>query len=300
MFARYSRSGLALMGVPLYAGPLLAGWSAAPWPVPAAMAALFFLMQLARGIEIGRGGVAPLLVLAAVQIAVVGAVYGLGRLLAPGTGTLALPVWLPLSLTLFGTAVGVLRYRRTPRDDQMLDFLDQAIEAIERGTPPDFAVGDGDAEPLRDTEAETAAQAALEALWGLPDGAGIAAVDPIVQRLEAQADHRAFVHLLAQVDDGSHAVDLAMLRYLASARIRSELAGAPDLGFALSLLLNSDDPVILAELAALIATLLDENAPASALPDHRTMARRGRQFPVLAPLAAQVEEAHRKWRTAFG
>lgn len=299
MFARYGRSGLALMGLPLYSGPLLAGWSAAPWPVPAAMAALFFLMQLVRGIDTGRSGVASVLALAAVQIAVVGATYGLGSLLALGTGTLALPIWLPLVLTLFGAVIGVLRYRRNPKEEQMWEVLDQAIDAVERGTPLDFGDDDFHAESRPDPEAEAAAQTALKALWALPDDAPLSRIDPIMQQLELQVGYRAYPSVLAEVDEGFRSVDLGMLRYLASPRVRAELVNTAELGFAVSLLLNSEDAGVQTELAALIATLLDEDAPVSELPDPEALAETARRFPVLAPLVAPVEEEYRKWPSAL-
>ena len=49
MFARYSRSGLILMAAPLYAGPLVAGWSLLPWQTGAVLAGIFCLMQLLGG-----------------------------------------------------------------------------------------------------------------------------------------------------------------------------------------------------------------------------------------------------------
>lgn len=287
MFARYSRSGVALMGLPLHAGPLLAGWSMASPAMIAALAALFFLMQLLAGKSAGRGAMPDalfLVLLAVVQVAVVAAVYGVGALLALVTGALPVPVWAPLALTAAGAALGALRYRQTPQDAGMSDVLDQAIAGIETGAAPDF---DDEPDPV---------QAALEALWDLPGDAPVGDIDPIVRRLEQDSGAGGFHGLLAEVGEGSRAVDLAMLRYLASPPVRADLIATRELGFALVLLVESDEPAVVAELAMLTATLLDEGAPASELPPPEPLAAWADANPDLAPLVAPVQEAYRKWR----
>jgi hypothetical protein len=286
MFARYSRSGLALMGLPLYAGPLLAGWSMASPATIAALAAMFFLMQLLAGKTAGRGTMSEplfLALLALVQVVVVAAVFGAGVLLALAAGALPLPVWLPLGLTATGAVLGALRYRHNPRDAEMQAVLDQAIAAIETGVVADF---DGD-DPV---------QEALDSLWSLPEDARVADIDPIVQRLEQQVGPGGFHGLLAEVGEGFRAVDLGMLRYLASPLVRADLVAARELGFALVLLVESEEPSVIAELAMLTATLLAEGAPASELPPPEPMQAKARRHPELAPLVAPVQEEYRKWR----
>lgn len=295
MLAKYSRAGVALMGVPLYAGPLLAGWSGAPWPVPAALAALFFLMQLVRGIDAQRAGLSPtaaVLLLALVQVVVVGSVYGIGGLLGWATHPLPLPLWVPLAVTAFGAAIGVLRYRRAPQEEEMIEALDQAIGALERGH-----VVDWDVEPEAEADSDAAIVEALQALETMPEDTVIDEIDTVIRRLETRVGHTAYAVLLAETGTGFRAIDLAMLRYLAIPSVRARLVDNRP-GAALSRILDRGEADAIDELASLTATLLAEGAPAAALPDAALLADRARRFTVLAPLVAPVEKAHRTWNAA--
>ncbi|MGD9865911.1 MAG: hypothetical protein AB7S99_22150 [Pseudodonghicola sp.] len=296
----YSRGASLLMAAPLYAGPLLAGWMGAPWIVPGALAALFFLAQVMAGRAAGRGA-RPLplylLVLALTQIVLVLAVYAAGAGLAVLTGPLALPIWLPLVLTGFGAALLILRHPHELQQDETLDLLGQALETMENGNG-------FDAEPEaeeEDAEVLAAAQEAVSALWALPADAPELALDDIVRRLETRCGHRAFPALLAQIGEGYPTVDRAMLRYLRSPAVRHRLiADKADLPFAFELLLDSGEAGVQADLAALVETLLAESAPPAALPPVDLLRVRAESFPVLAPLVAPVERAQRQGPPACG
>lgn len=285
MFDRYSRTALALMAAPLYAGPVLAGWSAAPTLTILAFASLFFLMQMTLGRATADGvaaQVSALAFLALVQLVLVTIVFAAGMGIALITGTLPLPLWLPLGLSAIGAVVGVLRYRSTSDDAAMLDVLDHAITSIEIGLP---VTGDKVLQDEWDQEA-------LTALLALPDTTTVSTIDEIVQRLEQLSGTNAYPGLLAEIDEGNRNVDLAMLRYLASANIRGELLPLNDLGFALELILNSDEPAVLSELIMLIETLLSEGAPARSLPATEILSQKAKQFPDLQSLVTRVHQRH--------
>lgn len=296
MFARYSRSGVILMAAPLYAGPLLAGWSSAPWQMGALLAGIFFLMQLLGG-KGGRGdhpfNLPAMLLVGAVQILLVAVFILAGWLGATLTAPLDLPVWLPLALTSFGAAIWVLRYRANAETAQISSAVESALSSLETATPfdPDQTRPDN-----KTAQIARGAQEALEALWALPDDADLGQVDRIVRTLEVRTGAGGFPALQSELVEGFRSVDLAMLRYLASRDVRRQLLDRSDIGFALSLLIDSQDADVIYELAALTATLLDENAPASELPPPDDLRRQSKEHPVLAPLVRPVEAAHRAWQ----
>lgn len=296
MIPRDGRTGLLLMAVLLYGGPLLAGWMRAPWPIPAALAAMFFLAQLFAGKTAARGPM-PLalymVVLALTQAVLVVAIYALGAGLSTLTGVLALPPWLPLALTVVGTAIYAWRFPQDPKQDEVIGLLDQALESIEQGTPfDDGAPDEGDAV---DPEVRVAGQQAIAALWELPSDTEAGALDRIVQRLEQKVGHRGFSELLREVDGGFPQVDRAFLRYLASPAVRRRLIeDGADLRFAFTLLLNSDNAGVRAELVALVNTLLEEGAPAGALPPAELLRQKAEEAPELKQLVAPVEHVARK------
>ncbi len=303
MFGRYSYSGLILMAAPLYAGPLLAGWSLAPWQTGAVLAGIFFLMQLFRGIG-GVGdnpfGALAVLLLAAVQIMLVAVFVAAGLLGANLTRSLDLPVWVPLALTSFGAVIWGWRYRANAEMAEISAAVDSALSSIETARPfePDKDRADDKNAPL-----ERAVQEALKALWALPENAGagrIGQIDQIVQTLETRTGAGAFHALQSELLEGFPIIDLAMLRYLASPNVRRQLVDSRDLGFALSLLIDSQDTGVIHELAALTATLLDENTPASELPPPDELRRQSHKHPVLAPLVEPVEAAYRAWQQTCG
>jgi len=137
---KYSRLGLALTAAPLYAGPLVAGWSAAPLSVVLSLVSIFFIMQLMAGKTADRGSIMlPLFVLflAIAQVLVVVVTYGLGSLISLIVALPPVPTWLPLALSSAGAAIWVSRYRRTPESVEMVKSLDAAIAAIEEAKPVD-------------------------------------------------------------------------------------------------------------------------------------------------------------------
>lgn len=287
MLPKYSRAGLALMAVPLYTGPVLAGLSDARWSQIYPFAALFFLMQMMRGIDAKRGDMGQitfLIVTAGAQILVVGIAFGLGRGLMLITGPLALSQWLPFGLTAFGAAIGVARYKYDPDQDQLFDLAVSATDIIET-TLLDHADG---------TDIQTdhpACVAALQALWNLPDDAGLQDLDIIVQKLEAEVGAGGFHALTAEIGEGRAQVDLAFLRYLASPTVRHEVMHTQKLGFALSCLLQNSNAGVRHALVSTLLTLLDENAPPNAFPsavDFRTAAD---HWSDLIPLVGRIATA---------
>ncbi|WP_417674273.1 hypothetical protein [Pseudodonghicola sp.] len=286
----YSRGAAALMAAPLYAGPVLAGWAETPWGVAAVLAMLFFLARIMAGSLAGRKEMRltlALLALALTQILVVLALYAAGLGLAWIGGALPLPLWLPLALTGLGAALLILRHPIDAGQDETIDLLDEALETIEPSFPFD---ADDDQRP--DPEVAEATARAVAALWALPAKAPETRLDEIVQTLEDQTGPRAFPLLLAAIGEGDPAVDRAMIRYLLRPPIRHRLvADGADLPFAFELLLQSSDPEVQAELPELIGTLLDEGAPASALPTPEALRRQADAQPALIPLIARVAQA---------
>ena len=289
MFRRYERSGLLVMALPLYSGPVLAGWIQAPLALPAALAAMFFLAQLMAGKAETRGSLAMpvfLGLLAATQVVVVGLVYAMGLLLALLLGQLPAPLWLPLLMTGFGAVLLVRRYQDGPQDAQMSRLLDEALTSIESGTS--FDPGDVN-EPGSDPEVNEAVLEAITALWDLPEDVSYGTLDTIVQRLEERVGARGFWGMLAEIDEGYPQIDRAMLRYLAAPPVRSALVDSGDIGIALDLLVTSTDPATLGEFSAIILTLLDESAPLHLMPDTEDL----QQKPELVRAAELVEAARR-------
>lgn len=290
MVARFSASGLALMGVPLYLGPVLAGWASAPAWVYLVIVILFFGMQVLRNLapQSDLPPVVSVLLLLAVQAAVVGIAWGVGALLGLATGRLALPLWIPPALTALGAVVGLLRYRHTPSTAEMEAVLDDALTALEGGPAPDWA--DRTSGPVED-----AVQDALDSLWRLPEDARVHDIDPIVQRLEQEVGHKGFHGLLAETGEGSPVVDRALLRYLASPAVRLALIDDRQLGFLHELILETGSDAVLGEYAMLLDTLLDEDTPASELPALALLTATAERFPPLATclpaLAARKEGA---------
>lgn len=293
MFERYSRSGVILMAAPLYAGPVAAGWSAAPVVSLGIFAAVFFLMQLHFGqakVQDITAQVLALILLALAQIIIVALAYGLGKILALLTLPLPLPIWFPLALTGCSAGFSALRFRHSQDDAAMLDLIDRTLVTLETSAP-----FDADTPPPTNAAVATALTAAvataLTALRALPDTAKAGDIDLIVQPLEQQTGHDAYSGLLAAIDNTCRAVDFAMLRYLASPRVRGDLIRTTPLGLAFEQILNSNDPTILNEAATLIATLLQENATAHALPTSEHLRIKAKQCAALAPLIAQVQQA---------
>ncbi len=288
MLPKYSRAGVAMMAVPLYAGPVLAGLSGARWSQIFPFAAVFFLMQMLRGIDAKRGSMghtAFLLVMGVTQILVVGIAFGLGHGLMLITGPLPMSQWAPFGLTVFGAAMGVARYKYDPDQDQLFDMADAATEAIETGFP---VLDDHADDPQPNPAGHLACDTALSALWSLPEDAVLQDLDPIVQNLETAVGANGFHALMAEIDEGSPQVDLAFLRYLASPAVRHDATQTGELGFALSCLLESPHAGVRHELILTLLTLLDENAPPDAFPPADEVRSAVAHWPDLAPLAVRI------------
>ena len=95
----HSRTGLTLLGVALYGGPVLAGLARHDWSVVPVLAALFLLYVAAsRKPDLTTGaGRAGLAIMAATQLALVALAWGIGLALAARFGGYVLPLWAPVA-----------------------------------------------------------------------------------------------------------------------------------------------------------------------------------------------------------
>ena len=131
-FEKYSRSGIMLLVVPLYTGPVLAGVSAAPWAAVPVFAALFTaLTQKTRSLP---DQAVPLAIVIAFALILNGAValalFSLGRGLALMTGPFSVPFLASLAVSAAATVFGIWRYRWTPEQAQMDAAIDEALEQV--------------------------------------------------------------------------------------------------------------------------------------------------------------------------
>lgn len=139
MFGKYSRLGIALTSLPLYAGPFLAGWMDASGLALLVLAALFFLGQLGACKDKSRGQmplVPFLFMLAGAQLITVAVVYGAGVVVRLVAGPVGVPLWLPLACTAVGAVIFARRYRYDPREEEAMAAIEDAIDQITRITPP--------------------------------------------------------------------------------------------------------------------------------------------------------------------
>lgn len=134
-FAKYSLSGILAYALPLYAAPVLAGASAAPWGSVPVFALLFAaLIVLTRRMPDEAGALTvSVLVAVVLNTAVTCGLFALGRGVAV-VAPLVLPLWVPLAICAGAAAFGIWRYRWTPEMDEMEALLDEAIRTIEDGT----------------------------------------------------------------------------------------------------------------------------------------------------------------------
>lgn len=141
-FEKYSSSGVMAYAIPLYAAPVLAGWSGASAAVIPVFATLFAALILkTRRLPDQPGGLA-LTVLGALLLnaAITGGLVGVGWLGAAALGAVPLPVWLPLGMGVSAAGLGIWRYRWTPEVDAMDRLMDQtlaALDQIDRDPDPD-------------------------------------------------------------------------------------------------------------------------------------------------------------------
>ncbi len=108
---------LLLAMIPLYAGPLLAGWIGATVLTLGALAAIFFLAQLAGGKVRARAAMplpAFLIMLAGAQLLAVSVVFALGIGLRMATGPLGLQLWVAIVSSCVGGTLFAWRLQRQP------------------------------------------------------------------------------------------------------------------------------------------------------------------------------------------
>lgn len=298
-FEKYSYSGVALMLGPLYAGPLLAGWIAVPLWLCTLLVLLFFAMQFTRGKL--KHPVLPVVAMAALSLAVqallVGVGYGLGALLALVTGALPLPLWVPLAATGMGAVIGAWRYS-SPKEEGMWQQLDVALKSINAATPlsdtPDEDE-EGETHPSDAPEVHAAAHEAIDALWALPEGAGVELIDPIISRLHALTQDRAYRHMVFDADDAPTRVVMALLRYVGMRGVLAELENAGELYDLHPVVLLQTDTQVLDEYAYILETLLRMEAGVWNLPHPDALAPQLEFCPALADVAPRVAE---RWANA--
>lgn len=282
MISRYSRAGLALLGLALYGGPVLAGLAGHGWASVPVFAALFLLYVAAtRRPDLSTGaGWATLATMATVQVALVALVYGLGIVTTRFTGLgLALPLWAPVLLTGLSAGFGAWAFRDAAEMDVMLDSVLRALEEIEHGRSSE---PDPNPWPEPAPEVLAAVDRALADLRAL-DTAAAGLVDPIVARLEDAAGVAAFDPLYDMAGGEGvaqePAVDLALLRFARRPGIARALIARGEAGLAPTLLLNAPDPGVRAEAIGLVGQLIRSDAPAGQLPDPAWLTELHASFP---------------------
>lgn len=264
---RYSPFAVLAYALPLYAGPLLAGWARHPWASAAALVALFlFVMAVTRRHMLT--GWAALAGLFAVQVLLVGAIYGLGVGLGVVTGAPALPVWLPLALTGAASVWGAWIYRRAPEMDGLLDNALSALDGMASRDCPGGCVDYSALEGLAPAQ-RAAVETALADLRALPgDKVNAGFIDPIVQELEGRAGVSAFEALLEETEMGDARIDFAFMRYVASPAIRRRLIETGEFGDVSRIAVSCDTaPAARAEGIGLIYTAMDEGVHPLDLPE---------------------------------
>lgn len=285
MIGARSRTGLALLGVALYGGPVLAGLARHDWSVLPVLAALFLLYTAAaRRPDLSTGaGRAGLAMMAVVQIALVVIGWAIGLLLADTIGSVALPLWGPLAITAFGAGVGAWALRDAAEMDVMLDSALARIAELETLPAPARAFDVPWPDPL--PEADAAVRDALRALRALRarPGLDLAATDRIVARLNAEAGAAGFDPLYdaAGLDGALNepAVDFALLRFAAQPQVFDQLIARGEAGLAPLLLLNAPHPTVRAEARALVAEMIEAGVPVSELPDPALLRELAGTFP---------------------
>lgn len=279
-FGPYSRAGLALVFMPLYGGPVLAGWArmtALTLPVFAACFLLFIAASRKPDLR-HPSGLAAFAIMALVQGALVALAFGAGLLGARLAGTLNLPLALPLLLTGAAALFGAWRYSERAEMDVFLDSAIAELEALNRRTPP----GWDDLHPAPAPGVRRALDDALTALDTLPPDAGPGRIDPVVRALEQAAGPAAFDPLYdAAGEESGHdpRIDMALLRFAAIPRIRRALVQRGEGGLAPLLLLTATDPTVRAEARRLVIDLAGEGAPDHQLPPPALLAELDQRFP---------------------
>lgn len=283
MFSRYSQTGLALLGLALYGGPLVAGMAGHALAVLPVFFALFLLYGAAtRKPDLSTGaGRAGLAIIGVVQAGLVVASYGLGRGLAALTGPLIGPVileqWPPLVLTAVAAGIGAWAFRDAAEMDVMLDSAIRALEQI------DAVAGEASADgwPAAVPEAEAAVARAVTAL-GAIEAPREEEIDAIAARLAAEAGLAAFDPLYdtaGQETGNAPAVDHLLLRFAARPELRRALIARGEGGMAEMLLLNAPEAGVRAAARAGVLALVRAGAPVTQLPDPVWLAALAEAYP---------------------
>lgn len=131
-FERYSRAGILLYALPLFASPVLAPLTEVQIePIPLFAGCFTALVALTRP-QADRFAVRLVQLIFALLINTVicAALYGVGFGVARLLPLSPLPIWLPFLSLGVGVALGVWRYRWTPEQAAMEAFLDDATEEV--------------------------------------------------------------------------------------------------------------------------------------------------------------------------
>lgn len=280
MINRYGRAGLVLFAAALYGGPVLAGLAGHGARTLPVFAALFLLyLAVARKPDLSTGtGRAGLVLMAAVQVVLVGLAWGIGLGAAQFLGPVMLPLWAPLAITGVAAGVGAWAWRDAAEMDVMLEHAIHEIEAMQApcispAAPPWPEVSARAQTAYDRFRAELARVEAVSVSW----------IDPLVQRLEGEAGVEAFELLYDDAGiegDGTNpALDFALLRFVAAPPVQYALIERGEGGFAPSLLLNASDASVRAEARARVIDLIDAGAPQEQLPDRTWLAELDAEFP---------------------
>ena len=276
-----SRTGLALLGVALYGGPILAGLAQHDWTVLPVFAALFLLyIAASRRPDLATGvGRASLATMAVVQVALVAIGWAIGLLLADILSPVALPLWAPLAITALGAGVGAWAFRDAAEMEVMLDSALARIAEMEAtAAPRGFDVPWPDPAPATDE----AVRLTLTALRALP-GIDLTAIDPIVRQLDAEVGAAGFDPLYdgAGLDGALNepVVDFALLRFSALPRVFGQLVARSEAGLSPVLLLNAPNPQVRAEARAMVAGMVEAAVPVTDLPDPAFLRELAGAFP---------------------
>ncbi len=282
MFGPRSRTGLALLGVALYGGPVLAGFARHDWSVLPVLAALFLLHILAsRRPDLTTGaGRASLATMAVVQVALVVIVWAIGLALADIVGAVALPLWAPLAVTALGAGVGTWAFRDAAEMDVMLDSALARIAEMDSMPVPSRSFDVPWPDPL--PEAEEAVRRALRLLRPMT-GIDPVAIDRIVHRLNAEAGAAGFDPLYDAAGLAGSlnepVVDFALLRFSALPQVFDQLVARGEAGLAPMLLLNAPHPQVRAEARAVVADMVEAAVPVTELPDPALLRELAGEFP---------------------
>lgn len=266
MISRFGRAWTLLFAAALYGGPVLAGLAGHGWNVLPVFAALFLVYVVAtRKPDLSTpAGWAGLAIMAAVQIGLVALTWGAGLALSGVVAPIALPLWAPLAITGLAAGFGAWAWRDAAEMNVMLDSAIREIEAMRFSAPA------GDPWQSAPPAAQDAFERFLESLDHL-DGLTPDAIDPLVQRLEAEAGPHAFDLLYdesgAGGDTNDPTIDFALLRYVAIPAVLRHLIDRGEAGLAPTLMLSAADATVRHEARARVADLIAAGAPAEQLPD---------------------------------